>query len=114
MTWNLRLAYRAVAVVTAAALPACGPSESDLAPADITVYEGARLIVGDGSVIDDATFVVEEGRFTMVGARGAISVPAGTRHVDLTGRTVMPAIVNTHVHLASTREERLAQLEHMA
>ena len=110
-----RFGLRSLVTSAFALVASCAPSDrTDLAPADITVFEGGRLIVGDGSVIDDATFVVEDGLFTMVGARDAISVAAGTPHVDLTGKTVMPAIVNTHVHLASTREERLAQLEHMA
>ena len=79
-----------------------------------TVYEGARLIVGDGRVLEDAVFVVEGDRFTAVGARGDVETPEGAARIDLSGRTVMPAIVNTHVHLASTREERTEQLRHMA
>jgi imidazolonepropionase-like amidohydrolase len=42
-----------------------------------------------------------------------VDVPRGATRVDLTGKTVMPTIVNAHVHLASTRAERTAQLEHM-
>jgi cytosine/adenosine deaminase-related metal-dependent hydrolase len=34
--------------------------------------------------------------------------------VDLTGKTVMPAIINTHVHLGSTREQLIDQLQHYA
>ncbi len=110
-----RLPYRAAAVVLAAALSAsCGPSDDGTGASAVTVFEGARLLVGDGSVIENAAFVVEGGRFTQVGALAALSVPSGSEHVDLTGKTVMPAIINTHVHLASTREERLAQLQHMA
>jgi imidazolonepropionase-like amidohydrolase len=83
--------------------------------ADATVFEGARLIVGDGSAaIDDAVFVVEGDRFTQAGPRADVQIPAGATRVDLSGKTVMPAIVNTHVHLASTRDERIDQLQHMA
>ena len=82
--------------------------------AEATVYEGARLIVGDGSVLKDAVFVVEGARFTAVGSRGEVETPEGAARIDLSGRTVMPAIVNTHVHLASTREDRTEQLRHMA
>ena len=77
-------------------------------------YEGARIITGDGSVVEAGVFVVEEGRFTGVGAAGEIEVPDGAQRVDLSGKTVMPAIVNAHLHLASEREERIAQLRHMA
>lgn len=85
------------------------------APTVVTVFEGARLIVGDGSEpIEDAAFIVENDRFTAVGRRGQLDVPEGATRVDLTGKTVMPAIIDTHKHLASTREETVDQLQHLA
>jgi imidazolonepropionase-like amidohydrolase len=64
------------------------------------VYEGARLIIGDTTPpIADGAFVVANGRFTAIGRRGAITVPRGARRVDLSGKTVMPALVNVHVHM---------------
>lgn len=64
-----------------------------------TVYEGARLITGDGAVIENSAFVIENGRFTQVGRRGGLQLPAGVGHVDLTGKTVMPTLVDLHGHL---------------
>ncbi len=64
-----------------------------------TLYRGARLIVGDGTTIDSADFVVEGGRFTLIGATGAVDVPTGTAEVDLSGKTVMPTLVDLHGHL---------------
>jgi imidazolonepropionase-like amidohydrolase len=97
---------------------ACSPADPDQASvpaADVTVYEGARLIVGDGRApIEDSAFVVENDRFTQVGARGSVEVPPGAARVDLTGKTVMPAFVDTHTHLAGTREALVDQLEHKA
>ena len=85
------------------------------APASSAVaYEGARLIVGDGAVIDDAVFVVDGGRFTQVGATGDVEVPEGAARMDLSGKTVMPAIVNAHFHLNPEREARTEQLRHSA
>ncbi len=63
-----------------------------------TVYEGARLIVGDGSLIEDSAFVVENGFFTRIGKRGEVAAPAGAQHVDLTGKTVMPTLTDLHGH----------------
>lgn len=64
------------------------------------VYEGARIIVGDGTApIESGVFVVQDGRFTAVGPKGAVSVPPGATRVSLAGRTVMPALVNAHVHI---------------
>jgi imidazolonepropionase-like amidohydrolase len=67
-------------------------------------YEGARLIVGDGKTIDDSAFIVEGGRISQVGRRGQVKVPAGASRVDLTGKTVMPAIVDAHTHMPTERQ----------
>ena len=94
-------------------LAACGGP--DAGGAGATVFEGARLIVGDGSApIEDAVFIVENDRFTQVGSRAEVQIPGGATRVDLGGKTVMPALVNTHVHLASERAARIDQLQHMA
>src|SRR5258706_12563051 len=63
------------------------------------VYEGARLITGGGGTIENSAFVVENGRFTEVGRRGELQLPAGAGRVDLTGKTVMPTMVDLHGHL---------------
>src|SRR3989442_3942659 len=84
-------------------------------PPSATVFEGARLITGDGSApVANSAFVVENGRFTAVGQKGQVKAPAGAMHVDLTGKTVMPAIVDAHKHLAVTREPLVDQLQHFA
>jgi imidazolonepropionase-like amidohydrolase len=84
-------------------------------PSAVTVFEGARLIVGDGSApIADAAFIVENGRFTAVGRKGQLKVPAGAARVDLTGKTVMPAIIDAHKHLSPKRAELVDQLQHFA
>jgi imidazolonepropionase-like amidohydrolase len=81
------------------------------APSDpLTAYEGARLIVGDGSVVENATLLVEGGRITRAGAASQVRVPSGATRVNLAGKTVMPMIIDTHVHLSSTREALLRDL----
>jgi imidazolonepropionase-like amidohydrolase len=63
------------------------------------LYEGARLIPGDGTpAVEQSAFLVENGTIVRVGAKGRVGAPAGGRTVDLTGKTVMPAIINTHGH----------------
>ena len=64
------------------------------------LYEGARLIIGDASApIESGAFLVQDGRIRAVGQKGAVSAPAGATRVDLTGKTVMPAMINAHVHI---------------
>jgi len=67
------------------------------------LFEGARLIAGDGSVaVENAAFLVENGRFTRVGRRGDIPAAGATR-IDLTGKTVIPALVDAHAHVGYTK-----------
>lgn len=89
-------------------LVACGQPATEPEPMQETAppppastamaYTGARVIVGNGDVIENATFVVDNGEFTAVGAAGSVSAPAGAAEVDLSGMTVMPMIVDAHVH----------------
>ena len=67
---------------------------------EVLVFEGARLIPGDGSApIENAAFIVRQGKIEQVGPRGTLQVPNGARHVDLTGKTVMPMLINLHGHI---------------
>ena len=80
----------------------------------VTAYEGARLIVGDGRVIENATLVVEGARIAQIGGKAAVHVPNGARRVDLAGKTVMPMIVDTHTHLSTTRDGLIRDLKQRA
>lgn len=92
-------------------LGACsGPAPEGTLGTDATVFTGARVIVGDGSVIENATFAIGDGRFISVGASGETRVPTDATSVDLTGRTVVPALIDTHVHMSTTRDELIEDL----
>src|SRR5256714_91255 len=69
------------------------------AQAPVTVFEGARVITGDGNVIENGSIVVEGSRFVAVGRRADVLVPAGARRVDVAGKTVMPTMTDLHGHL---------------
>ena len=91
----------AVGVVAAIA----GPARAQAPAAGVTSFEGARLIVGDGSApIESATLVVDGARIVQAGAAADVRIPAGAARVNLAGKTVMPMLIDTHVHLSPTRE----------
>src|SRR5712671_4243250 len=97
------------------------------AQAPVTVFEGARVITGDGNVIENGSIVTEGSRFVAVGRRADVFVPAGARRVDLAGKTVMPTMTDLHGHLGYqnvaegtmsketfTRENLIDHLERLA
>src|SRR5258706_16117543 len=94
-------AFAAVVLLAGSAIPAF---------AQATAYEGARLIVGDGRVVENATLVVDGAKLAQAGAAADVRLPSGARRVDLSGKTVMPTIIDTHVHLNTTRDALLRDL----
>ena len=94
-------AFAAVVLLAGSAVPAS---------AKVVAYEGARLIVGDGRVIENATLVVDGAKIAQAGAAGEVRVPAGAARVNLSGKTLMPTIIDTHTHLSSKREDLLRDL----
>src|SRR5438045_4214137 len=97
--WKLLACFAAIGSVASVAVFSQGRGGPNTA-----VYEGARLIVGDATApIENGAFVVENGTIMAVGRKGAVSVPAGAAHVDLTGKTVIPALVNAHIHFGYER-----------
>jgi imidazolonepropionase-like amidohydrolase len=100
-----------VLLATACALALPAPVSAQGYPGQtVTAYEGARLIVGDGRVIENATLVVDGAKLAQVGTAAEVRVPAGATRVNLAGKTVMPTIIDTHVHLSSTRDALLRDL----
>lgn len=82
-------------LATAAAVSSQAQRPSDDAA---VLYEGARLIAGDGTPpMENAAFLVEGGTITRVGKKGEVTRPGAAR-VDLSGKTVMPALINAHGH----------------
>ena len=103
---------RRVDVVAVAATVALGvlaglavPARGQAPATGVTVFEGARLIVGNESApIENATLVVDGTRIVQAGRAADVRVPAGATRVNLAGKTVMPMLIDTHVHLGPTRE----------
>jgi len=87
---------RTLATAFAIALAACQPTP----PSNAVVFEGARLIDGNGAApIEDSAFIVENNLFTWAGRRADVQAPATATRVDLRGKTVMPALIDLHGHI---------------
>jgi imidazolonepropionase-like amidohydrolase len=66
----------------------------------VVVLEGGTLIDGTGrSPVADAVVIVEGARIKAVGTRGHTAYPAGANVIRLNGRTILPGLIDGHVHL---------------
>src|SRR5437867_1847623 len=71
-----------------------------------TLFEGARLIVGDASApIENSAFFVQGDSFTWVGKKGERQPAPGAVRVDLTGKTVTPSLIDGHNHIGLVNEK---------
>jgi imidazolonepropionase-like amidohydrolase len=99
-------AASAAAVVAGMSVPATGQGQ-------VTAFEGARIIVGDGSpAIEKGTIVVNGGSIQAVGAN--VQVPAGAMKVNLAGKTVMPMIIDTHIHAPDDVAQNIRDMKRRA
>jgi imidazolonepropionase-like amidohydrolase len=89
------LRFAAYGVLAVAALSAQVPPASKP-----MLFEGGRLIAdARRPPIERAAFLVEHGRIVAVGRAGEVKAPAGAARVDFAGKTIVPALVDAHVHL---------------
>jgi imidazolonepropionase-like amidohydrolase len=102
--------------VTAAAAMTVGVLAGFAVPAQaqVTAYEGARLIVGNGTVVENGTIVVDGSRIVQAGSAKDVKVPANAKRVSVSGKTIMPMIIDTHVHLSGKRETVIRDLKQRA
>jgi imidazolonepropionase-like amidohydrolase len=62
-------------------------------------YSGATLIDGTGAPpVKNAVVIVAKGRIAAAGTRSAVTIPAGARRVDVSGKTILPGLWDMHAH----------------
>jgi imidazolonepropionase-like amidohydrolase len=105
--YRMKLLVLGMIAATSAAILAQTPA--------VTVFEGARVIIGDGRApIENAAIIVRGNRFAQIGRARDIKAPAGATRVNLSGKTVMPMIIDTHTHLSQTRDMLITDLTRRA
>ena len=88
-----RLLLAAVAAVSIAA-----PAHAE----KVVVTADRMLDVVTGRYVDGpAIFIGDDGRIQSIVNAATVQIPAGTRHIDLAGRTLLPGLIDMHVHLDS-------------
>jgi imidazolonepropionase-like amidohydrolase len=69
-------------------------------PAGSLLLTGARIISMKGDeVIARGDLLVTDNRIAAIGPRGSVRAPAGTKVIDVQGKTIMPGLVDAHSHM---------------
>lgn len=81
-------------------------------PSGTVALTGARIVTmaGDnGGIINDGVIVIQGNRIAAVGQRGEVNIPAGAATVDVTGKTIIPGLVDAHAHGPQGSDELVPQ-----
>ena len=87
------LTLLAAATTSVIALSTSALAETVLLTAD------AMVDVEAGTLVEGPGILIEDGKVVSVGQLAAMSVPQGTETIDLEGMTIMPGMIDMHVHL---------------
>ena len=88
------------AVVTGLSIASCGTNHGETT----TAFVGARIIDGTGAApVENGVMVVRAGRIEAVGAAEFVDIPEGAERIDVSGRTIIPGLINTHGHVGDVR-----------
>ena len=63
------------------------------------VYRGARIHTASGPVIERGVMIVMKGKILDVGTEDQVKIPAGAKVHDMTGKVIIPGLVDTHSHI---------------
>jgi imidazolonepropionase-like amidohydrolase len=77
------------------------------------VLDNVRVIDGTGAApIERARIVISDDRIENVGPAGEVQIPDGAETIDLSGRTIIPGLIDLHFHIESDPKLALRQLSH--
>lgn len=73
-------------------------------PQGMIALTGARIITMDNDqVLENATILIKDNRIMDIGPKSSVSFPEGTNIMDVSGKTIMPGIIDVHAHLGHFR-----------
>ncbi len=68
-------------------------------PQGLVALEGARIITMKGDeVIEDGVVLVEDNRIKAIGSKDGVKIPRKAKRVDVSGKTIIPGLVDVHAH----------------
>ena len=64
-----------------------------------TLFESVRIFDGSDALTPESDVLIENGRIAAIAPHGTIAAPAGAEHIDGRGKTLLPGLIDCHVHL---------------
>jgi Tol biopolymer transport system component len=69
-------------------------------PAGTVLLRGARIITMNGTEpIENGDILIKDNRIEEIGRRGQVKAPGGVKTIDVTGKTIMPGLIDVHAHI---------------
>jgi imidazolonepropionase-like amidohydrolase len=104
------LNLRTIAYAAIGSLSILGSRAADTPPAKTSVYLGATLIDGrDGPVYSNMAVIIQGDRITAIRPADGFRSENGQEIVDVRGKFIIPGLVNSHVHVATIADPRIAR-----
>lgn len=88
-------------LLTLAAVPLAARSQTTYVVRDVRLFDGER-------VTEHRSVLVQDGKLARIGERG-LTAPTGATVIDGRGRTLMPGMIDAHVHVTDSVEADLGQ-----
>lgn len=63
-------------------------------------FVGGQILTISGNQIDKGTLIVRDGKILAVGPADSVAIPENAERIDVTGKVLMPGLVDTHSHIA--------------
>jgi imidazolonepropionase-like amidohydrolase len=96
-----------ISIVTLLAALSAAPAAAQTKQPDTAIVTADRMVdVLQGRVLDEPVVVITDGRIAAVATRGGARpvIPAGARRIDLPGKTLLPGLIDMHVHLGGSEK----------
>jgi imidazolonepropionase-like amidohydrolase/Tol biopolymer transport system component len=79
-------------------------------PSGRIAFVGGKIITMEGEqVIENGVVVVEGNKIKAVGIKGQVKIPINTKVIDITGKTIMPGLIDAHAHGSQGSNEIIPQ-----
>ncbi len=94
-----------LAMMLAIGLAGAAKGQTPTSPTITAIHAGRLIDPAAGKVLTDQIILVQDGKITAMGSPGTVKTPEGAVLIDLSHATVLPGLIDVHVHLTGNPED---------